>query len=227
MRILHTGDWHLGQSFYNHDREAEHQAFLDWLLEEIGRQEADALLVAGDVFDTGNPPASSMRRFYRFLADAKRRSPSLDIVLIAGNHDSAARFEAPQPILDGLEVKVVGSGRLERSDAVDRMVVPLTGRDGEIGAYCVAIPFVGGSDLPPRATGDEGEGDPYAAGVTALYQRCVARAQELRGDRPIAIVALGHIHLAGGAGSASERALVVGGAEALPTCLLYTSDAAD
>ncbi|SQB21707.1 exonuclease SbcD [Citrobacter koseri] len=33
MRILHTSDWHLGQNFYSKSRAAEHQAFLDWLLE--------------------------------------------------------------------------------------------------------------------------------------------------------------------------------------------------
>ena len=55
MRILHTSDWHLGQNFYSKSREAEHQAFLDWLLETAQTHQVDAIIVAGDVFDTGSP----------------------------------------------------------------------------------------------------------------------------------------------------------------------------
>ncbi|WP_114042422.1 exonuclease subunit SbcD, partial [Escherichia coli] len=54
MRILHTSDWHLGQNFYSKSREAEHQAFLDWLLETAQTHQVDAIIVAGDVFDTGS-----------------------------------------------------------------------------------------------------------------------------------------------------------------------------
>ncbi|VEA83458.1 exonuclease SbcD [Escherichia coli] len=57
MRILHTSDWHLGQNFYSKSREAEHQAFLDWLLETAQTHQVDAIIVAGDVFDTGSPPS--------------------------------------------------------------------------------------------------------------------------------------------------------------------------
>ncbi len=64
MRILHTSDWHLGQNFYSKSREAEHQAFLDWLLETAQTHQVDAIIVAGDVFDTGSPP-SYARTLYR------------------------------------------------------------------------------------------------------------------------------------------------------------------
>lgn len=62
MRILHS-DWHLGQNFYS-SREAEHQAFLDWLLETAQAHLVDAIIVAGDVFDTGSPP-SYARTLYK------------------------------------------------------------------------------------------------------------------------------------------------------------------
>ena len=51
IRILHTADWHLGQTFFGYDRAEEHKAFLDWLAEEIRQNEIDALVIAGDVFD--------------------------------------------------------------------------------------------------------------------------------------------------------------------------------
>ena len=51
MRILHTSDWHLGQNFYSKSRAAEHEAFLNWLLDTARSHEVDAIIVAGDIFD--------------------------------------------------------------------------------------------------------------------------------------------------------------------------------
>ena len=68
MKILHTADWHLGHQLHGHDRRFEHDAFLDWLADTIKTRDIDALLVAGDLFDTANPPASAWQQLYRFLA---------------------------------------------------------------------------------------------------------------------------------------------------------------
>ena len=67
-RILHTADWHLGQSFHGYDRTWEHEQFLAWLLLAVREHEADALFIAGDVFDTvapssACPEATSPRRW--------------------------------------------------------------------------------------------------------------------------------------------------------------------
>src|SRR5438874_1830071 len=51
LRILHTADWHLGQTLHGVPRTYEHARFLDWLLETIERETSDALIIAGDVFD--------------------------------------------------------------------------------------------------------------------------------------------------------------------------------
>lgn len=67
IRILHTADWHLGQTFFGYDRAEEHKAFLDWLAEEIRQNEIDALVIAGDVFDVSNPSAASQRIYYEFI----------------------------------------------------------------------------------------------------------------------------------------------------------------
>ena len=56
MRLLHTSDWHLGQHFMGKSRQAEHQALIDWLLVQVDEQAVDAVLIAGDIFDTGTPP---------------------------------------------------------------------------------------------------------------------------------------------------------------------------
>ena len=111
MRLLHTSDWHLGQTLHDFDRGDEHQRFLNWLLDALEAEQIDALLIAGDIFDNPNPSADAQKQFYHFLTEAKRRMPHLDIVIIAGNHDSAGRLEAPASLLQVLGVTVVGCAR--------------------------------------------------------------------------------------------------------------------
>lgn len=214
MRLLHTSDWHLGQSFHQFDRRAEHQAFLDWLLGVLEAEGVDALLIAGDVFDTSNPSAQAQAQLYGFLAEARRRVPHLGIVMTAGNHDSPGRLEAPAPLLSVFGAQVVGQvGRPADLDAaLGRLLVPLKDAAGREAAWCIAMPFLRPDDLPRV----DGADDPYAAGVAALYRRAFALA-EARRQPGQAILALGHCHLAGGEVSEdSERRIVIGGAEALP-----------
>lgn len=62
MRLIHTSDWHLGQTLHGQDRDHEHARFLDWLLRQLEEQRADVLLIAGDIFDTINPPLKAQER---------------------------------------------------------------------------------------------------------------------------------------------------------------------
>ena len=119
LRILHTADWHLGHSLHGQSRDYEHGRFLDWLLRTLEQRQADALLIAGDVFDSANPPAAAQAMLYRFLVEAGRRLPGLQMVLVAGNHDSPARLEAPSPILETLNVRMVGAVRRDADGRLD------------------------------------------------------------------------------------------------------------
>ena len=76
MKILATSDWHLGNLFHGNDRLPEHKHFLKWLLEQIAEQKPDALLIAGDIFDNGNPSAAAQTVYYEFLADATQLCPN-------------------------------------------------------------------------------------------------------------------------------------------------------
>jgi exonuclease SbcD len=220
MRLLHTSDWHLGQTLHNFERGYEHQCFLDWLLDTVVAERADALLIAGDVFDTANPSAAAQKQLYRFLQQARARAPLLDIVVIAGNHDSPGRLEAPGPLLEAHGTSVIG--HIHRNDdgeiELERLVIPLRGADGEIRAWCLAIPFLRPGDLPRGAPAAEGAPapDPYLEGIALLYRQAFALAESKR--RPgQAIVAMGHCHMVDGQASLdSERRIVIGGTEALP-----------
>ena len=211
MRLLHTSDWHLGQTLHDFDRSYEHECFLNNLLDTLEVEQIDALLMAGDVFDNPNPSADAQKQFYRFLTEAKRRMPHLDIVMIAGNHDSAGRLEAPASLLHVLGVTVVGCARTASGDLdLDRLVVPLHNRHGDITAWCLAIPFLRLGDLPTVV-----DGDAYLEGVRLLYQQALDHALK-RQENGQAIVALGHCHMHGGLLSEdSERRIVIGGAEAV------------
>ena len=212
MILIHTADLHLGQTLHGYERTLEHERFLRWLLDTLVAEGADALLVAGDVFDGANPPASAVRALNGFLAEAHRRLPALDVVLVAGNHDSAARLESSAPLFEAHRVTAVGSvprGKDGEPD-VGRLVVPLHDAAGRVGAYCLAVPFLRSPDLPASNGGAEGP----VAGVTELYRRALEHALAQGG---LPVVALGHCHLAKGELSeASERPVIIGGAEALP-----------
>ena len=168
LRVFHTSDWHLGHSLHGLPRDYEHNSFLDWLLDTLENRQADALLIAGDLFDSANPSAAAQAMLYRFLVAAGQRLPGLQIVAIGGNHDSAARLEAPSPILDALNVHVVGSLRRCSDGSLDpqRLLVPLESKDGSTAAWCAAVPFLRPSDLRGDPQEDE---DPLIAGVQNLY----------------------------------------------------------
>ena len=212
MRLLHTSDWHLGQTLHQFDRSHEHDRFLAWLVDTLVAERVDALLIAGDIFDSSNPPASAQARFYEFLSEARRRVPGIDIVIAAGNHDSPGRLEAPAPLLALFGATVVGAvSGAAGTAALERLVVPLHGGDGGIKAWCIAMPFLRPSDVPRI----DGAANPYLAGIEALYRAAFAVAQS-RCQPGQAIVALGHCHLVGGQVSEdSERSIAIGGAEVL------------
>ena len=217
MRFIHTSDWHLGQALHNFERSFEHQCFLDWLLDRLVAEQADALLISGDVFDTANPSAAALKQFYRFLQQAKVRVPHLSTVIIAGNHDSPGRLEAPGPLLETVDATVIGFVPRGHDGEIDvrQLLIPLKNRRGDIAAWALAVPFLRPGDVPRV----DGSADPYHDGITLLYSRALAIAQQLRQPGQ-ALIALGHCHMVGGQiSSDSERPIVIGGSEALPSNL--------
>lgn len=216
LKVLHTADWHLGQAFCGFDRDEEHSRFLDWLLSQLWFRQPDVLLISGDIFDSVNPSALAQQRYYSFLAKAHESQPALQIVITAGNHDAAARLEAPAGLLDTLNIRVVGTVQRKDNGDIDlrRFLVPITDADDNVTALVLAVPFLRPSDVPllPNAA------DPYLDGVRELYRQVTEAAVALRDRRypDAALIAMGHCHLYGGSESPeSERRLVVGGAEAI------------
>ncbi len=97
MRILHTADWHLGKRLENFSRLPEQEEVLEEICEIAEQQQVDAVLIAGDLFDTFNPSTEAIELFYKTvkrLAGNGQRA----VIAIAGNHDSPERIEAPDPL---------------------------------------------------------------------------------------------------------------------------------
>lgn len=216
MRFIHTADWHLGHKLHNQSRHEEHKVFLEWLVERAVEHEIDALLIAGDVFDTPNPPAESLKLLYEFLHSLNQAAPHVQVVIIGGNHDSAHRLEAPQRLLKLFNVHVIGGMPPQSALDFDRLLVPIRNRDSKQVAWVVAVPYLRPSDLPnitPRP-------DNYLVeGVRAVYQHALERVKQRRRAGE-GVIVMGHCYMASSTLSEdSERKILGNHQNALPVDL--------
>ena len=197
MKILHTSDWHIGRTLYGRKRYEEFEAFLTWLAETIQQNEIDALLVAGDVFDTSAPSNRAQELYYRFLCRVAA-SRCRHVVVVAGNHDSPSFLNAPKDLLKALDVHVVGHSTEFPEDEV---LVLRNEQDAPELIVC-AVPYLRDRDLRVAEVGEsvedkerkliEGIHNHYAA-VAALAEQ---KRKELGADVPI--IGTGHLFTAGG-----------------------------
>ena len=211
-RIICTGDWHLGNVFHKIDRLPEQKHFLSWLENKLVELQPDALLVAGDVFDTSNPSAAAQTLYYDFLVNATTLLPSMQIIITSGNHDSGNRLEAPRQLLSRQKVEVRGSIPRRYTPTDDGSAVELNYDD-------IIIPIANGHDTPPQAVvvalpymrTDQLPASSYSAGVRQVLHEACARARTLFPSLPIVMMA--HIYASGAeiADGSSER--IVGGQE--------------
>lgn len=203
FRILHTADWHLGKLLNDQSRDEEHSLFLDWLLSVVKEHEVDAILLAGDVFDTANPPQSALARYYDFVSGLFKQGDCA-LVAIAGNHDSAAQLEAPKQALHALNTHVNG---YLTEDPTKRILL-LPDDDNPLVAIAL-VPFLRDRDL---RMGKAGEGhDAIRKEVVAGIRACYQETAEAAANLPCPVVATGHLTVVGASTSESERDIHIGG----------------
>ncbi|CAI0812508.1 Nuclease sbcCD subunit D [Serratia quinivorans] len=214
MRLIHTSDWHLGQYFFTKSRAAEHQVFLRWLIEQIEQQQVDALIVAGDLFDTGSPPSYARELYNRFVVELQRTGCQL--VVLGGNHDSVATLNESRELLSCLNTTVIANAQSE----TEQQILVLNQRDGQPGAVLCAIPFLRPRDLLTSRAGESGTQkqqalqEAIADHYQKLYQAACARRDEL--GLPLPIVATGHLTTVGVTTSDSVRDIYIGTLDAFP-----------
>ena len=220
MRIIHTADWHLGQFFYSKSRAAEHQAFLDWLLAQITQHQVDALIIAGDLFDTGSPPSYAREMFNRFVVALQ--PTHCELIVLAGNHDSVATLNESRELLACLNTRVITSATPQG----EQQVLTLHQRDGTPGALLCAIPYLRPRDILRSQAGQSGREKQISLleAIEQHYQQCYAAALAERADRALPIIATGHLTTVGVTKSDSVRDIYIGTLDAFPAQAFPAAD---
>ena len=219
MKILHTSDWHLGQSFFTKSRKNEHAAFLKWLLQQVEAHQIDAIIVAGDVFDTGTPPSYARELYHAFIGELQGMQCTL--VVLGGNHDSVSVLNESKALLKYLNSHVIASTYGDLSE----QVITLNDRNGQPSAVLCAVPFIRLRDVLVSEAGQSATdkrqalGDAIKQHYGALYNEALSlRAsieekqaeQGSKNSAAIPIIATGHLTALGVSQSESVRDIYIG-----------------
>jgi len=206
LKLLHTADWHLGKRLEQCERTDEHQHFLDWLVETLSAEKVDVLIVAGDIFDSGNPSNTALKQYYNFLWKASGTC-CRNVIMIGGNHDSVATLDAPKELLRIFNVHVIGGV----PDECEEQIITIKNKEEKIELVVCAVPFLRDKDLRRSIAGEsaaEQEGR-LKQGISDHYHQFKKHIQRYKQNK-IPVIATGHLYTSGGASSDSENEIYVG-----------------
>lgn len=236
MRILHTSDWHLGAQLHEQSRIPEQSVFLEWLKALMRKEQPDALIISGDIFDSCAPSYTAQNLYYDFLSATFKESLCRHVVVVGGNHDSPSLLDALGNVLTHLHTHVVGAVDYtedagERSPNYAKEVVVVKDASGLPGLVIGAVPYLRDFDLrtsEARET-DIDRSDKLKRGFMQHYRAVADLAREhseLSNGRKLPLVLTGHLFLAGAttAEEKSERDLQVGNLGVLEMSLLPHAD---
>lgn len=219
MRIIHTSDWHLGQYFFTKSRAAEHQQFLTWLIEQVKLHQVDAMIVAGDIFDTGSPPSYARELYNQFVVSLQQTGCQL--VILSGNHDSVSVLNETSSLLAYLNTDVVTSGATPH-------VITLKNAQGQPGALLCAIPFLRPRDIQLSVAGQSSEEKQLSlqTAIRDYYQASYQLAEQQRQTMglDIPIIATGHLTVVGADLTDSVRDIYIGTLDAFPSAAFPPAD---
>ena len=231
MRILHTSDWHLGRSLYGRKRYEEFTEFLEWLVSTIETENIEALLIAGDVFDTSTPSNRAQELYYRFLYKVSSTC-CRHVVVIGGNHDSPSFLNAPKALLRALNIYVIG----EKTEDLEEEVIVLEDEQGKPKAIICAVPYLRDRDIRTVEAGEtlEDKNGKLIDGLKLHYKQVCDIAENKKDqfnkvdNLQVPIIAMGHLFTAGGKTMDGDgvRELYVGslahiGKDLFPTSIDY------
>ncbi|KRF28121.1 exonuclease SbcCD subunit D [Paenibacillus sp. Soil787] len=206
MRILHTADWHFGRTLEGRSRLEEQTAFMDELVQIVQDEAIDLVLIAGDIYDSVNPPAAAEQLFYEGiarLADAGKRQ----VAIISGNHDHPDRLAASGPLAAKQGIAIIG---LPEPDIQSIGIA----RTGEL-ARLIALPYPSESrlkELLSDVAEEEILRSKYSERVGALI-----RKQAASFETGTVNLIMSHLYVLGGHETESERPIQVGGAYTVDT----------
>ncbi|WP_435236905.1 exonuclease subunit SbcD [Psychromonas sp. PT13] len=221
MKILHTSDWHLGQYFMMKTREAEHLSFLNWLVALIKEQQIDAVIVAGDIFDSSAPPSYARKLYSDFIVKLQD-SGCNQLIIVSGNHDSVAVLNESKSLLNALNVSVLAG----LNDELSEHIVTLKDKDKQDAAIVCALPFLRAGDVMGSEAGlsAERKQQNLQRGIEKIYTDIYQIAQLQCQEKTLPIIATGHLTSVGCSVSESERDIYIGTLSAFPASLFPAFD---
>ena len=214
MKVIHTSDWHIGQTLHQYSRDEEHKYFFNQLKDIILEEKPDALIVSGDIFHSATPTVVSQRLYYHTLVELSQLYGDLQIIVTAGNHDSPSRLEAPRELWEAFNVTVVGnidfykeSEENELTFDVSKVEIPVK-RNDEIVGWILAIPFLNAANYPSLK-----ENDTYSNRVFSFYNDLKNNLKlNSKFSENHAVIAMGHFMLNGINNNAN---ILIGGLESV------------
>lgn len=222
MKIIHTSDWHIGQTLHQYSREEEHKHFFNQLKNIILEENPDALIVSGDIFHSAAPTVISQRLYYHTLVELSRLNNDLQIIIVAGNHDSPSRLEAPRELWKAFNVTVVGN--LDFYKEVDennltydasKIEIPITKNNAIIG-WVLAVPFINAGNYPTIEVNDT-----YSNRVFSFYNNLKNNLkQNIQFKENHSVVATGHFMIDGSDIKGNDK--ITGGIESVESDSIST-----
>ncbi|MGG0049285.1 exonuclease subunit SbcD [Bacillus atrophaeus] len=217
MRILHTADWHLGKTLEGRSRLNEQAEFLEELNRIVKEEKIDAVVMAGDAFDTVNPPALAEQLFYESLSALSDRGKR-PVVVIAGNHDNPDRLSAASPLTTEHGIHLIGYPKTEP------VHIEVPSADELLAVAALAYPSEARLNEVLSDTFEEKLlRDHYDIKIRQAFEHMSRQCQ-----KGAVKIAVSHLYVAGGNQTDSERPIEVGGAytvaaESLPADAAYVA----
>ena len=215
MKFIHTSDWHIGKNLEGHSRLEEQEKFCDDFVKIVEENNIDMVIIAGDVYDTSNPPAGAETLFYKTicrLADDGNRC----VLVIAGNHDNPERLSAVSPLAKELGIIILGYPLSSTTESKYKGFEITEAGEGylklNIGgekATIITLPYPSEKRLNDaiRNVDDENELQKnYSNKVGDIFRKLEENFEEDSIN-----IAVSHLFVSGGDPSDSERQIQLGG----------------
>lgn len=219
FKLIHTSDWHLGQHFMGKSRQAEHQQFLNWLIDSAVTHDVDAIIVAGDIFDTGSPPSYARELYNQFIVNLQ--PTGVHLIILGGNHDSTATLGESKELLACLNTHVIPGAMAD----IKQQVITLRDKTNQPQAIICAIPYLRPRDILHSSAGQSGseKQQNLQQAIANHYQAIFTLAEQQQSTMQseyscmVPIIATGHLTTVGAKTSESVRDIYIGSLEAFPS----------
>lgn len=168
MRFFHLSDLHIGLKLLNRDMREDQEYILHGIVRRAAEYRPDAVIIAGDIYDKSVPSADAVEVFDHFVEELREAVPEAAVMMISGNHDSAARVDCFRRVLSKQNLYMVGQPPRRAGESMEK--IALQDDYGRVNFYL--LPFVKPS-MVREIAGAEEDGSllSYHEAVRRLIER--------------------------------------------------------